>query len=120
VPVIAQYLNLWEHFNGVRLVPGVSNGFIWKWSADGGILSLKYLPAVFSWSDLPPGGNNLEVSCPNVVQVHLLVWQFINAVGPLIVYSDRDYRIMGTARYNAQEPEMANHLLLGCVFRRKC
>ncbi|PUZ56628.1 hypothetical protein GQ55_5G341000 [Panicum hallii var. hallii] len=73
VPVIAQYLNLWEHFNGVRLVPGVSDGFIWKWSADGGILSLKYLPARHG---LPNHGN---------------------------------------CTLCGQEPEMANHLLLGCV-----
>ena len=118
-PVLCQFLRVWELLRQVQLNPLASDRFIWKWSTDGSYSASSAYRAFFYGSIELPGARELwRVKAPPRVKfffwlaLHRRLWTAERRKRHGL--QDDDACVLC-----CQEPEDADHLLLGCVVARQ-
>lgn len=119
MPVLCQYLRVWELLRGVSLDPLLSDRFVWKWSPDGKYsVSSAYRAFFFGATELR-GAKELWRS-KALPRVKFFFWL---AIHRRLWTAERRWRHGlqddSACVLCAQEPETIDHLLIGCMVARQ-
>jgi hypothetical protein len=118
VPVIYEYVILWEKLESVVLRPHVGDRFIWKWTPDGVYsASSAYCPFFLGMSSLLGAKELWKASAPPMVK--FLFWLALHA-RIWTAHHRMRHGLQDSAECAlcGQEDETVDHLLVGCVFTR--
>jgi hypothetical protein len=117
--VLCQFLQVWQLLHDVNLNPLQTDRFVWKWSPDGKYSASLAYRAFFAGSTSLLGAKELcKTKAPPKVKfffwlaLHRRLWT---------VECRKRHGLQDSDEYAmcVQEPEMIDHLFLGCVFARQ-
>jgi hypothetical protein len=119
MPVLCDYVLLWEKLERVQLQPAVPDQFVWKWTADGTYSASSAYRSFFIGRSMLIGTKHLwHANAPP--KVRFFFWVALH--GRLwTAERRRRHRLQQSASCVlwAQEDETTDHLLCSCVFARQ-